>query len=313
MRCSRFLIAVPARNESERIAGVLRAIDSSATHAQLPVSVMILANNCTDGTASIARRVVRKLESCNVSVVEETLPSNQAHAGGARRRAVELALRRFGASDNRILISTDADARFRPDSFLLMKKAFDAGAQLVLAKIECIRDPLDPVSEQALAWGRPGVLWRHSVRRLVETVRTGQLASPAVHDDYGGAGIAIRVDAYHSLGGFRPIPSEEDLELVRAADRRLMTVNRQSGAVVDVLARANGRARGGMAEALVKYSAAARRNLPCLVEHHASTIRRVISNPAHANAFPVTVTEWEPVSSAIRGIEKAMVPFRGGS
>jgi hypothetical protein len=313
MKFSRFIVAIPAHDESERIAGALRAVDSAAAKAHFPVSLMIFANNCTDGTASVARSVATTLKRCEVEVIDEELPPSQAHAGGARRRAVAHALSRFGATSDQILVSTDADARLRSDAFLRMEEAFAAGAQVVLAKIECIRDPLDPVSDQALAWGRPGVLWRHCVRRLVETVRSGRLASPDVHDDYGGAGVALRVDAYQALGGFCAIPSEEDLELVRAADRALMTVNRQSGAFVDVLARAKGRARGGMAEALAKCSAAARCNLPCLVEHHASTIRRIYRNPTHANAFPAIVTEWEPVEMATAGIERAMVVFRGES
>ena len=313
MNCSRFIVAIPAHDESERIAGALRAVDGAAAEAHFPVSLLIFANNCTDGTASVARRVAATLRRCEVEVIEEELAPSQTHAGGARRRAVAHALSRFGATSDHILVSSDADARWRSDAFLRMQEAFAAGAQVVLAKIECIRDPLDPVSDQALAWGRPGVLWRHCVRRLVETVRNGRLASPDVHDDYGGAGISLRVDAYRALGGFSAIPFEEDLELVRAADRVLMTVNRQSGAIVDVLARAKGRAQGGMADALAKCSAAAQCNLPCLVEHHVSTIRRVFRDPTHANAFPATVTDWEPVEMAIAGIERAMGAFRGES
>ncbi len=69
------------------------------------------------------------------------------------------------------------------------------------AKFECTSDPWDPVPEEALSWGLPGVVWRHCVRRFVEMVRCRRVAPPHFHDDYGGAGIAVRIGANLELGG----------------------------------------------------------------------------------------------------------------
>ncbi|MGE0764972.1 MAG: glycosyltransferase family 2 protein [Hyphomicrobiaceae bacterium] len=307
----RYIVVIPARDESERLEGALSAIERAAAATSKPVALLVLANNCTDETAAFARHIAVGFDRCVVEVTEEHLPSDRAHAGGARQRAFARALRTFNASEGDILVSTDADARLRGDAFRHMDRAFEAGAQVVLAKLESMTDPLDPVADHAVAWGRPGLLWRCSVRRFVETVRSGEIASSAVHDDYGGAGIAICVEAYNALGGFPPIPCHEDLWLVRAADAAAMSVNRQSGVIVDVLARATGRARGGMADTLARFGAAATENIPCLVEHHSATIRRVFRNPTHANAFPARITEWEPASAAIAGLERAIASFVG--
>ena len=302
----RLIVSIPAKDESERIRGALLALDQAAAHTSTPVLALVLANNCADDTADIARATANQLRHCFTRIVAVDLPQHFAHAGAERRTAVEQGMSGFAAIAEDIIVSTDADARLRNDALFRIDVAFAGGDDLVLAKINCIRDPWDPVPDEALAWGRSGVVWRHRVRQFVETVRKGRVAPADLHDDYGGAGIAVRVSAYNKLGGFRAIPSNEDLELVRAADLANMRVNRHSGAVVDVLARSTGRAEGGMADALARCAASAVRGLPCLVEHHAVTISRVLRNPSHAHAFAAVVTQWEHAVEAIAGLDQAI-------
>ncbi|MGD9804684.1 MAG: glycosyltransferase family 2 protein [Hyphomicrobiaceae bacterium] len=305
----RIIVVIPAKDEAERIGEALLALDAAAACTPIPVFALVLANNCADDTADVAREAARQLRHCMLETVTVELPDQLAHAGGARRRAVAQGIRRYAATSDDIIVSTDADARLRRDALWRIWNAISQGDDLVLAKIECVTDPLDPVPEDALDWGRPGIIWRHCVRRFVETVLSGRVASSQLHDDYGGAGIAVRVDAYHRLGGFSPIACNEDLEFVRAADRRHMRVNRHSGVVVDVLARAQGRARGGMADALRHCVAAARQQIPCRVEHHTATIRRILRNPSHAYAFATEITEWECAADAISGLEDAIAAY----
>jgi hypothetical protein len=309
----RIIVVIPARDERKRIAEALAALDAAASCTPNPVLALVLANNCRDDTVAVAQNQARGLRSCLLKTATIELPRKLAHAGGARRYAVNHSIEHYAAKANDIIVSTDADARLRSDALLRIDTAMAQGDDLVLAKIECITDPLSPVPDEALAWGRPGVVWRHCVRRLVETVLRGQIAPMQLHDDYGGAGIAVRVDAYRRLGGFRAIASNEDLEFVRAADRAHMRVNRNSGAIVDVLARANGRADGGMAEALRRCAVASAQGLPCLVEHHAVTVRRILRNPSHAHAFATEVTEWECAADAIAGLEHAIAAYGDAS
>ena len=182
-------------------------------------------------------------------------------------------------------------------------------AALVLAKLDCIEDPIDPVPQAALDWGTPAVQWRHAVRHLAETVRRGAQPWPPCHDDYGGAGIAATMSAYEALGGFPAVPSEEDLALVRRADAEGLSVDRHSGAVVQVLARAHGRASGGMADALAANRAAAKIGAPRLVERHELTLARVLADPSPANAFCDAPADWEPVEAALYGIEAATARY----
>lgn len=306
-------VAIPAKNEALRVEGCLDALDRAAARCALPVTALVLANDCTDATAALCRRAARRLRHVRVAVAAVALTSGEAHAGGARRRAAREALRRSLAAPDDLLLTTDADARLAPDALAAMEAAFARGADLVLARIDCIADPFDPVPQAVLDWGTPQVLWRYRVRQLAETFRTGALADPRCHDDYGGAGLAARVGAYRALGGFPSVRSEEDLRFVRAADAAGLRVDRSSGARVEVLARATGRAEGGMATALAANAANLARRAPRLVERHDLTVARLRRDPAPARVFCPAPDAVEPVEDAIRGLDGVLSRYASGA
>jgi hypothetical protein len=291
-RPERWIVAIPAKNEAERITDALHALDAAAAQAAREVRVLVLANNCSDDTAKLAGSFVAR-HRLHLEVRDHVLPPHLAHAGGARRSAVDTAMTLFDVTGRDLLLSTDADARLKPDTFCQMERAFDRGADLVLAKFETVHDAL--------------------VRQLVETLRLQRIPSPPLHDDYGAAGIAARVCAYHGLGGFQSVPFNEDKNFVGAADRAHYNVNRQSGAVIEVLARANGRAAGGMAAELRNCAVAAAGGVTCLVERHELTVRRLFQNPCHSRAFAETITEWEPVDQAIAGLNSVIARVATGA
>jgi hypothetical protein len=305
----RWLVALPAKDEVERLPGALTALDAAARGARHPVAALVLANNCLDETHAVATAVAARLDRLMVAVRSVELAPGLAHAGGARVTAMNAAFAAFAMRRSDLLLTTDADARLAADALARMERAFAMGADVVLAKIECAPDPFDPVTEAALAWGTPQVLWRHKVRQLAETIRTGAVPWPPLHDDYGAAGIACTAAAYERIGGFRAVPNDEDKTFVAAADRLGLAVDRQSGAVVEVLTRATGRATGGMAAALARNAEAARVGLPCLVERHDLTAARLYAQRSHAAAFADEPADLEPVEDAIAGIDRLIAVY----
>ena len=305
----RWIVALPARNEAERLPAALLALDRAAARTEGRVCVLVFANGCADETGPLARRLAPALPDIDLMVVEDVLPEAECHAGGARRASVEAARRAFLAGPQDLLFTTDADAQLAPEGLRVARGAFERGADLVLARIDCVADPFDPAPEAAVAWGTPGVLWRHKVRTLAEAVRTGRVPCPPLHDDYGGAGIAIRFAAYDALGGFASVPSNEDKRLVLAADRAGFEVDRACGFAVSVYTRMTGRAVGGMATALAQNALRAERNAPCLVERHDVTLARLLRDPSHASAFVEDPVALEPAEAAILGIDAAMASF----
>ncbi|MBY0251788.1 MAG: glycosyltransferase, partial [Methylobacterium organophilum] len=82
------IVAVPVRNEEERIAACLRAIDAQAGAEPGRVGLVLFLNNCTDGTEALVAALVPTL-SIPVRVLVENFAG--AHAGWARRRAMDAA------------------------------------------------------------------------------------------------------------------------------------------------------------------------------------------------------------------------------
>src|ERR1700759_2013591 len=115
------IVAVPARNEADRIRRCLAALAVQRDRNGAPVApgsfaVFLLVNNSTDATAQAARSMALQVPY-PLEVLEITLESG-ATAGGARRRAMEEAAARLRAGErNGVLLTTDADSAVSPSWF----------------------------------------------------------------------------------------------------------------------------------------------------------------------------------------------------
>jgi hypothetical protein len=97
---------------------------------------VIFANNCSDESAELARSLVQQLPFA-VRIVKACLPPARAHAGGARRAAMDLAeawLVERGEGDG-VILTTDADSQVSPLWIANNSAAIDAGADAVLGRI----------------------------------------------------------------------------------------------------------------------------------------------------------------------------------
>ena len=100
------VVAIPAKDEAEELPGCLAAL--AAQKGYMPDAVVLCFNNCTDGSASLVRRLTLPFP---VHVIEVSLPPGQSSAGVARRIAMEKAAEIAGPDG--ILLTTDADGRTR--------------------------------------------------------------------------------------------------------------------------------------------------------------------------------------------------------
>jgi cellulose synthase/poly-beta-1,6-N-acetylglucosamine synthase-like glycosyltransferase len=244
----RISIAIPASNE---VATIVPCVAALALQPQtLPVgtqySVHVLANNCRDGTAEIVRD---HFGACDwLRIHEVTSTAGDAHAGWARRMALDYAAEDLVAPED-LIFTSDADTVVAPDwggkTLRYFEESFDA-----VAGIARIRG-----SE----WNQltPGQRRRFrqltKYKALLSYLRRdrAQPGDPWPNHDYeGGASIALTFDMYRKIGGCPALPCGEDralFEAVRAAGGR---VRHALDVRVFTSGRRRGRAKGGAADTI---------------------------------------------------------------
>ena len=279
-------VAIPARNEADRIAACIEALDAQ-TGAQL-THIVLLANNCTDQTAAIARAVPVQ-PGTTLHVIEIDLAAPHAHAGRARRLAMQRAAALAGPDG--LLLTTDADGRVDPDWLAANQAAIANGADAVAGWVE-----LD-----AIEWGQiPAILHEDDARecaydQLCDTLHALLDPDPADplprHTQHSGASIAMTAAAFARCGGVPDIPSGEDRALIEALRASGARIRHAPEVHVTVSGRLDGRAPGGMAETILRRMAAPDPYLdsrlePALDCARRASLRRLLREMLEAGASP---------------------------
>jgi cellulose synthase/poly-beta-1,6-N-acetylglucosamine synthase-like glycosyltransferase len=255
------VVCVPARNEVARIGACLRALlDQRDRHGhplRAPVQVLVLANNCVDGTADAAQAVDPR-----VHVVRTRLPAGRATAGLARRLAMDKALQLLGEPGG-VICTTDADSRARPDWVASLWSALDTGAAAVAGVVEF--DPLSRVPTFSPARGL------EAVYAGLQAELTARL-DPEPHNPWPnhiwawGANLAVTSEAYRAVGGLPPVRIAEDRAFVARLRRHDIPVRHCLDARVWTSARVRGRAPGGLADLVADHGGSDRAPCDCALE-----------------------------------------------
>jgi glycosyltransferase involved in cell wall biosynthesis len=238
-------IAIPARNEAALAARCLNAIARQIGVDFGDFTVVLLANNCRDDTASIVRRLTLPFR---IFVKEVTLPAAQAHAGGARRAAMAEAA---SLAPDGIIMSTDADCVADDDWMAAMTTEFYQGADAVAGRVSGDWNELQHQPQSALSLG--ALEWEY-LALIAEVTHT---LDPLDHDPWPrhiqrcGANFGIRTSMFRSVGGVPSLPTGEDRALFQVVEALDGVVRHAVAPHVTASARMAGRASGGMADTLV--------------------------------------------------------------
>jgi hypothetical protein len=265
------MVAIPARNEAERISTCLASL--AAQRGAPPFGVVVVANNCNDATASIARSFAGALA---ITVIETMPPPPLAHAGYARRLACEHAARLI-APDG-VLLTTDADTILPPD-WIAANIAALAGVDAVAG-----RAVIDPDEARLI----PSHLHALDALECAYAALLDEIAALLTplphdpwprHDEHSGASIAVRLPAYHAAGGVPAIPTGEDRALFAALAANGARIRHAPEVWVTVSGRLEGRAAGGMADTIRARIAEPPRWLDERLEPLDDRLRRLIGEP----------------------------------
>lgn len=218
------IVAIPAKNEEDRLPACLEALMRQKGPLGEPLStaslgILIFANDCNDKSAAVARGLLANAPF-SWRVIEASLPRSCAHAGGARRAAMDLAgawLQENGA-DTGIILSTDADSQVAPDWINKNMLAFAAGADAVLGRIS-----LDEEGELLPpALHRRGWLEAEYGALLAELCALLDLlaCNPWPHHaTISAASLAVTFEAYRRVDGLPSVPLGEDKAFIARLQR----------------------------------------------------------------------------------------------
>ncbi|BBY87261.1 glycosyltransferase [Mycolicibacterium tokaiense] len=210
-------VVIPAHNEKANLPRTLRAVITAAAGALIPVHIVVVLDNCDDNSEQLAAMFGTQVHFVTVD----------AGNVGAARAAGFSYVRSLGTTDEDMwYATTDADTRVDPDWLIRQLDVCSSeGADMVLGVVR-IAD------------------WRRlPVAVLRRYVRGYESKSDHVH----GANMGFRADAYWKVGGFQPLRSKEDVDLVQRFTAAGLRVRHEPKLSVATSARPQGRAPGGFA------------------------------------------------------------------
>ena len=131
------IVAVPARNEEERLPSLIRALGDQTWLAVRGrhLRVVIVLNNCDDASEKAARTEATYHPNLLLDLVKVDFPAEQAHVGSARRLAMERAWQISSDPMRSVLLTTDADSAPIPTWIDANLRAIEAGADIVGGRI----------------------------------------------------------------------------------------------------------------------------------------------------------------------------------
>lgn len=219
----RAVVVVPAHNEMASLPACLRAVLTSALCVPIPVSIVVVLDASDDDSARLAGQYGPDVHFVSVD----------AHNVGAARAAGFSYGRSLCRDDDECwYATTDADSRVDPGWLI---HQIELGADVVLGVVRIAN-------------------WRqHSPEvadRYVRAYESNPTDQDGQHDHIHGANMGFSARAYWRVGGFRALPSGEDVDLVERFEAAGYHIHRDTELSVVTSARTRARAPHGFAHYL---------------------------------------------------------------
>ncbi|WP_051093059.1 glycosyltransferase [Methylobacterium sp. 77] len=242
------IIAIPVRNEAERIEACLRAIDAQDGVRTGSLGLYLFLNNCTDGTD---RLVTDLVQTISIPVRVRSVTFDGAHAGWARRAAMEAAAEWIGPDGTAgTILTSDADSRVPTDWVARNLAALDAGADAVAGRIQIDEAEWAALPKSLRARGKLEDAYSDLLTEMEARIDHDPHDPWPCHRTTIGATLAVRLSAYRLVGGMPMIALGEDGAFVAALLQHGLRVRHAKDVVVTVSGRLVGRAPGGVADTI---------------------------------------------------------------
>ena len=216
----RAVVVVPAHNEAAGLPRCLKALQAAVRRLPVPVLTIVVLDDCSDGSDQVARRFGPAVRGLSVDV---------RNVGAARAAGFEQARTIWPESEARAwYATTDADSCVDED---WLTRQVAAGADMVLGVVRVSNWKNVPAT---------------AVRRYLHRYRSAT-RSDGDHSHIHGANMGFTAEKYWEIGGFAPLATGEDVDLVRRFEQRDCHIVRDAALSVRTSARREGRAPDGFA------------------------------------------------------------------
>jgi hypothetical protein len=271
------IVAIPARNEEERLPSLIRALGDQSWLAVRGrrLHVVLVLNNCDDGSARVATREAGYHSNLFPDLIEVDFSAEDAHVGSSWRLAMERAWQISSDPMRCVLLTTDADSVPTATWIDANLRAIEAGADIVAGQI--VGDEKEEASLGAQFLQRASREARYAglIDRLATLIDPLPYDPWPRHSDHTGASLAVRADVYAAVGGMPALAFREDLAFVSRVRGSGYRLRHSLDVRVRVSARLDGRASGGMADCIKGWVDAEKKGSPHLVESPTSVAARL--------------------------------------
>jgi glycosyltransferase involved in cell wall biosynthesis len=308
-------IIVPVRDEAATLTTTLRALADQVELNACALSrdryeIILLANNCCDHSARIAREYAKSHPDLNLHVVEKQLPIAEAHIGRVRQMLMDEAYQRFRQQGRKrgVIASTDGDSQVSPTWIAATLHEIAQGADAVGGRIMLDPSGLAGLSTHAKICYLREVGYRSLIAELESYLDPDPHDPAPRHYQNYGASLAVTAEIYAQAGGMPLVRSPEDVALYQA----LLRVNarfRHSPIVrVVTSARQTGRTAMGLANQLTVWTAMGQAGQapPSMVESLGAIVTRLYARQQLRKLWEQIPNGHQPSIMSIMQIANAL-------
>lgn len=256
-------IIIPAKNEENYIIQTLQALYDQTDALGKPIEkahyeVIMLANNCSDATASVAQRFALTHPDFALHVADRHFPADQANIGFVRRILMDEAYRRLTSlGSHGIIASTDGDSVVGPTWIFHTLQAVAQGADAVGGRI------LTPAhSSDYRRYYLQDVMYRYLQAQLESLVDPNPTDPWPRHFQNFGPSLAVTCAMYERAGRLPVVPYLEDVYFYEAMQRCDARIRHCPRVQVITSTRADGRVAFGFSKQLQEWAMMNRQDSP---------------------------------------------------
>ncbi|HEY9768149.1 MAG TPA: glycosyltransferase [Coleofasciculaceae cyanobacterium] len=265
-------VIVPVRNEAFNLEATLLALTNQINLEGKELDknryeIIILANNCTDNSAEVARRFAQTQPNLVLHVVEMTLNNDRAHIGWVRKILMDEAYRRFKAIGRNfgVIASTDGDTRVASTWIAATLAEIKNGADAVGGRIITNNQERSKLNKNTRLYYLRHLRYGYLTSQLESYLDPDFESLPRHHHHYA-ASLAVTAQMYAQVGGLPPLRSSEDVALYDALKRADARFRHSPMVRVITSARAIGRVEAGLSNRLSQLNVMAQKHQSILVE-----------------------------------------------